>query len=301
MDLDTLAKRNTVAQSKIKEFQASLSPDDIPFNNDRFHQFKNDYPYYGIIGISLEGCKPFLMFSGNDDIVAMTYFWYGDNSYEPTSMVEWIKRCKNAKTVIDVGAFSGLYTLATLSASDARLIAFEPTRRVYSRLLVNVGLNNFFERVSLVNLGLSDTSREQRFYQFRGEKVLGAGASYVKKEIPHTSDDELVKLVTLDSYVKAHKLAPDMVKIDVEVAELDVLNGFKDSLHTFHPILLVEISPKTVHGVFNLLKTFGYKMYLVDEIQKKLRRLNSELVEQLVIDLKDPDKYGLQLANILAE
>lgn len=63
------------------------------------------------------------------------------------------------------------------------------------------------------------------FYQYRAENVLGNGASMIDKGKPVTSSDEQVMAMALDEYAGGDIPAPDLVKIDVEGAEVAVLDG----------------------------------------------------------------------------
>ncbi len=59
------------------------------------------------------------------------YYW---GEYERESIAEWRHRSTTAKTIVDVGAHVGLYSLIAASANPrATVHAFEPTAELASR------------------------------------------------------------------------------------------------------------------------------------------------------------------------
>jgi hypothetical protein len=70
---------------------------------------------------------------------------------------------------------------------------------------------------------------------------------------------ELVPTVTLD-WLAAHFPVPDVLKIDVEVAELAVLVGGAQVLSHF-PMIICEVAARNATAVSNLLTARGYALY----------------------------------------
>ena len=274
MRLADLQRGNESSLSKLSEFRNSTSLDSNRPQNEVFHKYKNAHKFFGFIEIQIDGCEPFVMYSNNDDLVAMTYFWYGPDSYERKSIEEWVKRVKGKKTILDVGSFSGLYSLTAAAAkgrvSDARIYAFEPTRRVYSRLLANVQANRLERTVNLCDYAVSDGIGLVNFHQYRGENVLGNGASFVDKGIPTTSSSEVVQAVSLDWFVRDNNISPELVKIDVEQAEVLALEGMQQVLQASKPDILIEVARNTAQDVSDLLKKHGYRIYSIDEEKQSL-------------------------------
>lgn len=64
----------------------------------------------------------------------------------------------------------------------------------------------------------------------------------------------------------------DLIKIDVEGAELNVLRGMKSTLQNYHPGILVEVHPQQLESfgfsssaVIEFLSEFGYQIEPVDK------------------------------------
>ena len=286
MKLADLTKTNEISLDKIREFRDSASLDSSRPHNKTFHEFKNQHKFFGFVEIKVDGCEPFLMYSNNDDIVAMTYFWYGANSYERKSIEEWVKRIEGKKVILDVGSFTGLYSLAAACAnkrkSNASIFAFEPTRRVYSRLLTNVQANELTRKIEPVEYAISNGISIVNFYQYRGEHILGNGASFIDKGISTTSSSELVQAVDLDWFVREHNISPDLMKIDVEQAEVLALEGMQQILSDAKPDIIIEVTEGTAQEVLSTLKRHSYKVFIIDEEAQKMIPFESGVCNKFV-------------------
>jgi len=84
-------------------------------------------PFFGYIEIEIGECPPFLMFSNDDDYVAKKFFWHGKNAYEAMSLNLWQYFAKSSRVVLDVGAYTGVYSLAAAQQNKkTRVYCFEP-------------------------------------------------------------------------------------------------------------------------------------------------------------------------------
>jgi FkbM family methyltransferase len=150
----------------------------------------------------------------------------------------------NGKTLIDIGASFGFYSLFS-AKKGAKVIAFEPTSRSCNLLLRNLrenGLNIILHQVALGSL--------------IGEAKLYHGRCFGSNSLNGSGRYEKVPIQVLDDY----KLQPDLVKIDVEGRELDVLQGMKNTLKG-RPALLIEIS-QDYAAIKELLRKKKYSFVL---------------------------------------
>jgi FkbM family methyltransferase len=240
-----------------------------PFDQD-FFRARTEHPYFGYVLVQIDGCDDFWMVSHDDDLVAQHYFWYGTNGYEPLSVQVWIDRAKERTgDVLDIGAFSGLYALVAYFANmDNDVHLFEPTARAYARAMDNCRINLATGRIATHRLALSDGPRRVEFKHFRGPLELGSGASYVAKEGETVHDVEICAATTLDDVCAEHGLEPQLVKIDVEEAEVDVLRGGERLIESQTASFLIEVVPGTCEAVLDLLH--AYDCQVVDERGRRL-------------------------------
>jgi hypothetical protein len=91
-------------------------------------------------------------------------------------------------------------------------------------------------------------------------------------DIVGLANTETVETFTIDEIVGSH-LADrvDVIKMDIEGAELFALLGARNTIEQYHPVILIEISDRslsrqgcTSSQVWNLLEGFGYKLSTFD-------------------------------------
>jgi FkbM family methyltransferase len=163
-------------------------------------------------------------------------------------------------TVLDVGLNVGEYSYF-LSPAARRIHGFEPNAKCV-RVASRLGLNN----LTIHEFGLSRTS---------GEIVLNIPvengrenwslASMRNGALPQNRvTSQKVRIEALDEMELARDPAIDLVKIDVEGAELDTLNGMRTFIKTHDPLFCVEIEKHhnpDWRGCFDLFASNGYRSY----------------------------------------
>jgi FkbM family methyltransferase len=142
--------------------------------------------------------------------------------------------------VYDVGANVGFFTVlvARLVGKDGHVYAFEPVPDNIAAVQHNLGLNKMTQ-VTVLQQAVSDEVGE-------GKLLLAhysGGATLDKVGAPPDLKGELlVPLTTLDALTEQPDyLQPNLVKIDVEGAEINVLRGMTWLLKNAKPTLLYEI------------------------------------------------------------
>jgi FkbM family methyltransferase len=162
---------------------------------------------------------------------------------------------------VDVGAHIGMYTVtAAMSVGDrGSVLAFEPNPAARAQLERNVAINEC-DNVVVSGRAVAD--------------AVGAAFLHVP-DSPDPSFSSLeagrfdegepfrVETTTVDSEVEAARLRPAMVKVDVEGAELRVLDGMARTLEA-RPVLLVEVSMDSGTQIELLLDGLGYRSFRVE-------------------------------------
>ncbi len=239
-----------------------------PISNHVPLQERSEYPYFGFVDIEIEDVPAFVMFSNNDDRVAQTYFWYGPDAVETLSLRVWRELSRTSRTVFDIGAFSGVYGLAAARANpQSRVRAFEPIRRIYDRLLINIKANGLGGQVSAHDIALSDEDGTAEMHVFKGPSVLATGSSLVQKADHEIHQVEIVDAARFDTFYEQQNVhTVDLVKIDVEQAEHRVIDGMAATIERHRPHLLVEVvSNERLEAIHALLSPHGYHFVDLDE------------------------------------
>lgn len=131
-------------------------------------------------------------------------------------------------TVLDVGANLGAYTVlfAQWVGPRGRVFAFEPAPASRSGLERQLALNGVSERVEVRAEAVAAESGVRRFHAdgLRGDNRLAIGDG------PSANAAIAVAATSIDAFCGAAGVEPDVLKIDVEGAELDVLRGARQTI-----------------------------------------------------------------------
>jgi FkbM family methyltransferase len=145
-------------------------------------------------------------------------------------------------TVLDIGAHHGLYTLLASKrvGPRGRVVAIEPSPRERKRLHRHIRLN-FCSNVRIEPVALGKTAAQANLFLVKGLE------DYCNSLRPPATAAETrtvrVKVISLDELLpRAAGQNVDFIKLDVEGAELDVLQGASRLLQAEpRPVLLVEV------------------------------------------------------------
>lgn len=235
------------------------------FDMDFFHA-RTANPFYGYVEVQIDDVNPFYMMTNNDDVIAEFFLWYGKNSYERTTLREWARRAKTAQVIFDVGANTGIFTLVShfCSDHDKKIVSFEPTSRAYARVVENCNVNNIIDKVKIEKVALSDQDGIVEFQHFENATRISSGASYVEG-VSHFEIHarEQCERTTLDAYIEKTGIFPDLMKIDVEGAEVDVMKGASQLIAKRATTFIIEVIPATCDKVIEHFD--GYDVYLLDD------------------------------------
>lgn len=175
-------------------------------------------------------------------------YWAGFQTFEPSVVPLFAERVAQATTFVDVGAAFGFYTLYARSLNPSIAItAIEANPQqadVLERTLQRNGL-----AVPVVRSALSDERGSVRMSVAGGHSSIEPGQ--------WTGGDETIEVpsVTFDELVSE---PPDLVKIDVEGAELRVLRGMSRTLSQRLTTVFCEVKPANQPAVTSLIADHGY-------------------------------------------
>lgn len=156
--------------------------------------------------------------------------------------------------VYDAGAYPGEFTIFA-GRKGADVIALEPDPENAEELRENVRMNGLEDKVTVVEKGLWDEEDQKRFSR---DEEFGLG-SQIEEGAEIT-----IELDTLDHIASKYK-EPDFIKMDIEGAEIEALEGGSDVLEDVKPDFAIatyhidENGEKTCHRVEEILEEHGYE------------------------------------------
>jgi FkbM family methyltransferase len=181
------------------------------------------------------------------------------------------KNLKQGDVFFDIGANIGCYTLiaSKITGTSGQVFAFEAIREVYEKLMFNIRLNQMTE-IKAENVAIFEKEELLNFYVSSRENI---GMSSIFHHDTERGDTVQVQAISVDEYVKQNHINRiDFIKLDIEGAELHALNGMRETLKRFRPILLMELStevlpntPLTPDEITQLLRELNYRQMAITQ------------------------------------
>lgn len=151
--------------------------------------------------------------------------------------------------ILDVGAHVGYSSVlfADWVGEAGSVHAFEPLDWHREQIERNLELNRLRSRVKLHPIAVAEKQGTAAFY-YRRSMNTGIGSLYARSR---SSRVLKVRTAPLDAWRQEVGVASaSLVKIDVEGAELSVLDGMEDGLaQGAYPLLLVELHPTQLQAI----------------------------------------------------
>ncbi len=174
-----------------------------------------------------------------------------------------VRELHEGATVFDIGANVGFVTLvaARLVGPSGRVVAFEPVPENVSAIKENLALN----RVGWVELHEAAVGREAGLARMIVSDV-SAFSRLETVSVPTGARERIdVRVISVDEFMRSPSApVPDLVKIDVEGAELEVIAGMRETIAQHRPVILCEVHDCNVEYA-ELMRSLGYEPVNLDE------------------------------------
>jgi FkbM family methyltransferase len=173
--------------------------------------------------------------------------------------------------ILDIGANEGFYTLRMKQENPtARVLSVEPISTTYQLLTTNLSLNPC-TRSHVYPVHAAAAAEHRSMEMFRHSHVPTVSSEHINHLDqpwikPSSQQTERVEAFSLDEMCRhAGFGAVDLIKIDVEGAEIDVLQGAQDVLAMASRLVLEWHSPALRGATIALLQKRGFRLLLADE------------------------------------
>ena len=189
--------------------------------------------------------------------------------YEPFETRLFTSHIQSGHVVLDIGANIGYYTLlaARLVGPQGAVYAFEPDPDNFALLQKNIHRNGY-RNVVLKNQAVADENGKIEL--FKGGENWGGHRIYD----PGDSQEHItVDAIVLDDFFKGETTDIDLIKMDIEGAEVRAIQGMSTLLEKSANIkLFTEFSPAALsqsgsspEEYLELLVQFGFALHFLDE------------------------------------
>jgi FkbM family methyltransferase len=134
----------------------------------------------------------------------------------------------SVKVIFDLGTNIGTAAIKFYQKFPKAIIyCFEPDPYNFERLQKNISLLAQPERIKIYNFAVSDSDNEKVSF-YRGSSNHWS-SSLIKRG--STGEEVIVETITLDTFCSKNNIEKiDILKMDIEGAESDALDGFKNNL-----------------------------------------------------------------------
>jgi len=210
----------------------------------------------------------------------ITYF--GLHDLEVISLIN--KLTSKDSTVYDVGAHLG-YMAIEMSRLAEKVLCFELVPSTAKNLIRTIDKNNI-HNATVYPFGLGAKTEEIDIAVDNRKMGNISGKVQVDKK------SELCKIMSLDEFLTRYEVPiPEIIKVDIETAEIDFLIGATNTLKKHKPILLIEF-----HGIkllidgFNILTDLGYHLFLGEKEKLTLHKLDNYKTFHDTVFCRHPNK-----------
>jgi len=197
-----------------------------------------------------------------------------------------IKNLRENDVFYDIGANHGFYTyLASEICKETH--AFEPTPSLAKELREN--LKNS-PNVYVNQIAVSDKNGEVilNLYDDSGRNTIKNNVvnNHLIRKIKHKNEVK-VQTITLDTYINTHS-KPTFIKLDIEGAESDAIEGAKKFLQNNSPIISIEIVGEekwsdSANNAVKKLITLNYAPYYITDTGE-IKKIDKNYLPGMVKD-----------------
>ena len=188
-------------------------------------------------------------------------FWMPLGVYEMETAGWIIDQCSEGSVFFDVGGNAGYFTLiGSKAVGDGQVIVFEPISANVQTIHEHIK-HNGCKNICVEEMAVSDESGTIDFVV----ESNNANSHIAEVKISHakTNPDQVIQvpMMRLDDYIAEKGLDPNVVKVDVEGAELKVLRGAEACLKRKQASWIISThSQKLFDDCKRVMLEFGYKV-----------------------------------------
>jgi FkbM family methyltransferase len=164
--------------------------------------------------------------------------------------------------VWDIGANLGLFSVAAagLSGPSGQVLAVEPDLWLGSTLCRTAMRNPNAAPITVLSAAISGRSGLAVLNVANQSRAMNSLEGFGHEGAGGVRSRQAVLCVTMDELLEFYA-APAVVKIDVEKAEVDVLEGGERLLSEVRPVIHIEVADDNADAIGKILRHHRYDLY----------------------------------------
>ena len=176
----------------------------------------------------MAGVRRYVQTRDANDIISVSTEY--DHYFIP-EVIEAVSRLQGGLKIIDGGAYQGelLQSIKNLNLPLEKWYCFEADQENFKKLVYYRDLNHMQEKQICIDKGLWSSS---------GSLYFEGGQETVSKIIDHETDEK-IDVISIDDYFR--ETTCNFIKMDIEGAEYNALNGGIHTIERDRPILAISI------------------------------------------------------------
>lgn len=189
----------------------------------------------------------------------------GFRSHQAQGLFRWAREhVKRDMCVWDLGANQGIFSFAAsaMAGRNGMIVAFEPDLFLVGLLRRSIATGTHIGApVHILPIAVDSENHLSRFHIASTDRALNHLTSALgNPRAGEAREVNIVPCVSLD-WLAGQLRLPDVLKIDVEGAELGVLRGGEELLRRIRPVLILESAPENAAAIAELMARHGYIMF----------------------------------------
>jgi FkbM family methyltransferase len=240
--------------------------------------------------------NPDLEFTAADSQVLGQLYWYGgEEGCEPELLPWWRRFCRDARSVLELGANVGYFAVqGGRAAPGVRYVAVEPHPLSAEICRANLALNDVASVEVVVAAAVADRDVTSVPLLVPADQQATPTIAFLSSdtELPAEMARGSVAVADVPAVDVRHLLdGVDLLKLDVEGQEHTLLTACREHIRERRPTLFVEVLPGTERLcalLAELCASDGYRCYALS------RRGPVELDPRELASLRLMDVYGCQ-------
>lgn len=136
---------------------------------------------------------------------------------------------KNCDAIADIGANWGFYSYFLAAHTDKKIYFFEPNKELFDNILMNIAANHLQDRLVGSSQGIAEKTGQLDFYVNLSSNYSSSLSNYFEKT-GHEVVKTTIEVTSIDDFVKNHEHKNWLLKVDIEDAEFQFLEGAAQAL-----------------------------------------------------------------------